>query len=288
MHLLIKKSFAFGLACLPITISAQKSTLPVPPNTVLVAPNLFADQTEITNLDWKEYEYWHKHVFGDGSAAHLASLPDTTVWRTTIGYSEPFVGKYYRHAAYESFPVVGITQQQAHDYCRWRSDRYFEMLLIKEGVIEFNKNQNSENYFTIQGFFAGEIPLKKSNTMPSTYPIYALPNREQYNQMMAHNNKLGLKPKNQSATSPTNGLNLPGPVMNDKNLLKKKYLFYLTDNVAEWAKEPGVVLGETAGGEPMEDLATDLNISSLSSSAVLGLRCVCQWAPNIEVQQKQQ
>ena len=38
-----------------------------PPNGVRVADNFFCDKTEMTNIDWLEYMFWTKRIFGGNS-----------------------------------------------------------------------------------------------------------------------------------------------------------------------------------------------------------------------------
>ena len=83
------------------------------PRAVTVT-SFWMDQTEITNLQYREYTYWMKRVFwerGDGEYSYLYthSLPDSTVWRSELSYNEPMVNQYYRHPAYQDYPVVGVS-----------------------------------------------------------------------------------------------------------------------------------------------------------------------------------
>lgn len=108
-----------ALAALCLSFSKTKTF--VPPGTVQISDSLFADKTEISNLAWQEYELWTKMQYGSHSKEHLATLPDTLVWREKLSYNEPYVEYYYRHPAYKNFPVVGISYEQAVAYCRWRT-----------------------------------------------------------------------------------------------------------------------------------------------------------------------
>jgi len=49
--------------------------------------------------------------------------PDTTVWIKDFNYSynEPMHNDYFSHAAYDDYPVVGVTWQQAKAFCDWRT-----------------------------------------------------------------------------------------------------------------------------------------------------------------------
>ena len=110
-----------------------------PPGTLRIGENLFMDESEITNLDWKEFVYFMKRENGRESEElflaidHLPAgiLPDTSVWSLVPG-EESLSEIYYRHPAFDLHPVVGISHEQALTYCIWRSERVNE-LIYEEG-----------------------------------------------------------------------------------------------------------------------------------------------------------
>jgi len=82
--------------------------------------------------------------------------PDTLVWREKLAYNEPLVENYLRHPAYHDYPVVGVNWLQANDFCLWRTDRVNEMILIQEGILDFDPDQKNENNFNTDAYFAGQ------------------------------------------------------------------------------------------------------------------------------------
>ena len=50
--------------------------------------------------------------------------PDTLCWIRDFAYTynEPFTMKYFSHAAFDDYPVVGVTWKQANAFCHWRSN----------------------------------------------------------------------------------------------------------------------------------------------------------------------
>lgn len=104
----------------------------------LTVSSFYMDKYEITNLNWREYVHWMTLVFGRCRGELVkAAMPDTLVWREELAYNEPYVENYYRHPAFSFYPVVGVSWDQAMDYCRWRTDRVNELALVQAGAIEF-------------------------------------------------------------------------------------------------------------------------------------------------------
>jgi gliding motility-associated lipoprotein GldJ len=116
----------------------------------------YMDKTEVSNLDYLEYLHWLQRIFGANyPEIYNKALPDTLVWRQRLAYNEPFVENYLRHPAYQDYPVVGVTWVQATDYCQWRTDRVNEKLLIDAGVLDFNDQQDGNNFNT-EAYLAGK------------------------------------------------------------------------------------------------------------------------------------
>lgn len=83
-------------------------------------------------------------------------MPDTLVWRERLSYNEPLANLYLRHPAYHDYPVVGVTWIQANDYCSWRSDRVNEMLLIRQGILSVNPDQEDYDNFNTDAYLKGQ------------------------------------------------------------------------------------------------------------------------------------
>ncbi|WP_205679259.1 SUMF1/EgtB/PvdO family nonheme iron enzyme [Brumimicrobium aurantiacum] len=126
------------------------------PRRVTVS-SFYMDQTEVTNFHWNEYLYWlHRAYNGTYPMVYKNALPDTLVWRSKLGFNEKYVDYYLRHPAYRDYPVVGVSWLQANDYCKWRTDRVNEYLLIREGILDFNINQTDETTFNTEAYLNGK------------------------------------------------------------------------------------------------------------------------------------
>lgn len=127
------------------------------PRRVTVS-SFYMDETEVTNAYWLEYTYWLQRVYGSTYPEIVQrSLPDTLAWRNKLAYNEPYVNYYLRHPSYRDYPVVGISWLQANEFCKWRSDRVNEQILVREGLIVHNPEaQVDEEHFTTETYLAGQ------------------------------------------------------------------------------------------------------------------------------------
>ncbi|MEA2042952.1 MAG: SUMF1/EgtB/PvdO family nonheme iron enzyme [Bacteroidota bacterium] len=137
------------------------------PRRVTLA-SFYMDQTEVRNVDYREYVHWVRKVFSDMKQVYLDVLPDTLVWRRPLAFNEPYVEYYFRHPSYHNYPVVGVDWNQANDYCLWRTDRVNEQILIDEGILEHNPaDQLGEKNFNTEAYFAGMYEGQVRQNLPT-------------------------------------------------------------------------------------------------------------------------
>ncbi len=108
------------LLLLPLAVYGQKKPkLPTPPNGIWLYDSLFIDATELSNIHWLEYLHYLR--LDSPKSVYQAALPDTTVWNAfdTTGV---LTSSYLRYPGYRHFGLVGISWDQAVEYCKWRSD----------------------------------------------------------------------------------------------------------------------------------------------------------------------
>lgn len=119
--------------------------------------SFYMDQTEVTNFHWLEYLYWIRRAYGESyPMVYKNALPDSLVWRSKLGDNEKYVDYYLRHPAYRDYPVVGVSWLQANDFCKWRTDRVNEYILIREGIFKFNTDQRNESTFNTDAYYVGQ------------------------------------------------------------------------------------------------------------------------------------
>ena len=126
------------------------------PRRVTVS-SFYMDETEVSNIDYREYLYWIDRVYGDTfPQVILSALPDTLVWREELSYNEPFVETYFRHPAYDDYPVVGVNWEQSREYAKWRTDRVNEFMLIEKGILNPNADQKGSDNFNTKAYLNGQ------------------------------------------------------------------------------------------------------------------------------------
>jgi formylglycine-generating enzyme required for sulfatase activity len=115
-----------------LLLSFKPKKLKAPPGTVLLKENLFIDKFEVNNVGWREFEYWNLAIKRD-TAFYWQMMQDTTVW----GENSPYSEYYHNHPSYNNYPVVGISYDQAIEFCKWRTDRVNELFENEPGKNPF-------------------------------------------------------------------------------------------------------------------------------------------------------
>lgn len=132
--------------------------------------SFYMDETEVQNVDYREYLYWIQRVYVSYPQVHTNALPDTLVWRSALAMNEPYVETYFRHPAYNDYPVVGVNWSKANDFCLWRTNRVNEKILIDRGVLDWNPDQADDESFDTEAYLAGQYEGLVLQNLPSLNP----------------------------------------------------------------------------------------------------------------------
>ncbi len=80
----------------------------------------YIGRKEISNKEYRKFlSDSASSEFKSLNIPHWALLPDTTVWTSPHMWNEAYKDYYFRHPAYEDYPVVGVSAIQAKAYCIW-------------------------------------------------------------------------------------------------------------------------------------------------------------------------
>lgn len=120
--------------------------------------SFYLDETEISNVDWKEFLFFILRDSGEDMFTKL--YPDTTVWLRDLAFNDPYTQYYYGHIAFNTYPVVGINWHQANEYCTWRTTIVNKTLLDEdpEAVLypEYRLPTESEWEYAARGLLEQE------------------------------------------------------------------------------------------------------------------------------------
>lgn len=273
----------------------------VPPGMVKLDTNFFCDQTEVSNLHWQEYRYWTERIFGGDSPQFLSTQikyhgsNDTC----TLSKKTPFDSSlriYSTHPNYDKHPVIGITQNQAKSFGKWRADRVFQAILIRDGIMGYYyHNEDSSNYFTIERYFSGKYMGLTPDTNVKYYPQFRLPNIEERNYILHYNDSINQKYfdkcRSKDCKQKKNKIHCDLPCddyqfnTNSPELCPPTrstdedcsvYIKNLRGNVSEWANEKGICFGGGWINSKERILKSDTFHSDISQTWI-GFRMICEW-----------
>jgi gliding motility-associated lipoprotein GldJ len=138
------------------------------PNQIHVR-SFYMDETEVTNIEYSLYIQNIKDIYPPQEEKYKyiykSTLPDTLVWRKSLGNTEILSENYLRHPAYANYPVVGVSWLQANEYCRWRTNAVNLKKLIDGGYIKnILATDTIRNFFDTDVFLTDAALIFKGDT----------------------------------------------------------------------------------------------------------------------------
>lgn len=89
-------------------------------NDTVSIQGFFMQKGEVTNLNYREYLSSLKT--SGKLEEYKKALPDSTLWSSSTIYNKKYTEYYFNHPAYNDYPVVNITHEQAEAYCVWLTE----------------------------------------------------------------------------------------------------------------------------------------------------------------------
>lgn len=176
-------SLIFLTSCSPFRKSKISSCQDrmVPPNCIKISENYFVDKTDIKNIDYLEFMFWHERIFGAKSPEYQFILPDSI--RNLIP-DDSYNGRmtdYYVSLKQEDLdkPLSKISDEQFRRYTQWRTDRVYEMLLSRFSILPYDTAQTAGHFFTIDHYYSGIYSRSKPVTLLAFIPDYRIPTPEE-------------------------------------------------------------------------------------------------------------
>ncbi len=152
-----------------IYLDQKKYQLPNPPNTVQLSTNLFIEESECINAEYKDYLSWMKNVFGTDSESYQSAIPEYLNKDNSPFFDS--LSKYFLDVEYGEFAVLGISIEQANSFAIWKSDRVNEFILLERGVLAYRNStaKEKESPKTILKDFKGQFAKKHKKV--AQYPL---------------------------------------------------------------------------------------------------------------------
>lgn len=227
----------------------------------ITVSSFYLDETEVCNRQYRNFVDWIREHQPSYPLEKL--LPDTTVWRHDLPADKAELATrlavdYFRLPAFDYHPVVGVSWQQAQEYCRWRSDRVNALLLADAGYID----KADANIFSTDKYLGGlyeGTPGPRPLINPLTgeerlvrwedgllLPNYRLPTEAEWefaaqNTVYTEKHKSSLKAKVQAHARKHP---LPDYYKQNQNMLPghifagdKTVLFGMKSGVSEWVQD---------------------------------------------------
>ncbi len=139
----------------------------------------YIQRHEVSNKEYKEF-------LNDSNSAQRKKSklsqkwlqPETNLWGSDVNHQEPdnpYNKWYFQHEAYNDYPVVGISQFQATEYCNWLESKYNEAYKssIPQGYkIEVDLPTAAEFYASVDACILKPTIEKRNKSTRFSSPVF--------------------------------------------------------------------------------------------------------------------
>jgi formylglycine-generating enzyme len=147
----------------------QPQQVMITKDTAYVTENGKVVNTSITRPLSSRFDFLNTYI--------VAIYPDTTCWVNDFdnSYNDPYLHNYFSHPAYNAYPVVGVSWDQAVAFCHWRTF-YLNKSLATRGqkAMEYRLPTEAEWELAARGKQEnGRFPWKSNKTSTERGCYYA-------------------------------------------------------------------------------------------------------------------
>lgn len=272
------------------------SAFEVPPGTIWFKDSLYFDQCEVTNLDYLEFLYW---IGRHHPERYRSLLPDTLCWwREGLENGINNVNFYFRHPAYRNFPVVGLSHQQAVQYCEWRTERVNEYYYIRDHHIA--GNWKADSIYPYPEIVQYRLPTREEWIFAAA--CYGPNSRNQKGDARWHdkNGRLSVNTRERILMQQNFGNDEFEWLAAEYNNVKKSKkpvamnqngLYHMVGNVSEYISDSSIVAGLSFStlldgqrydfktkeyNKPIMDTIGVPFYNNTGTSCTVGFRCICE------------
>lgn len=150
-------------------------------STHIHVDSFYISAYEVTNRDYLEFLY---DLQQKSPEKLMAALPDTLIWTRSLSFGEAYMEYYFRHPAYQNYPMVGVTHKQANLFCEWlteiynnRTNRKYKKVIFRlptQNEWEYaatNQRQLTKKELQKKGIFNGAAAEKSPYYFELTWPF---------------------------------------------------------------------------------------------------------------------
>lgn len=131
---------------------------PYKERTVSLA-SFFVAKTVTTNIEWREY--LHDLENNGTEEAYQKALPNEQVWKRELAFNDDLEQNYAWTPGFNKYPAVGISWEQANDYCEWRTHAVNRILAEKAGE-EYDPEEDNSHLIEAGIIVAGYRQLTEA------------------------------------------------------------------------------------------------------------------------------